>query len=91
VGSAIDADGPEKGRYVTKPRGDLHAMWNAVQDTGAHDRDHQSGGFEGFFREAVDMVEAGPPTVEAVSALSAAYGIEGSEAEWLSGVTPVTG
>lgn len=32
------------------------------------------------------MVEAGPPTVEAVNSLSAEYGLEGGEAEWLPGV-----
>jgi hypothetical protein len=56
------------------------------QDAGAHDRDHQPAGFEEFFRAVVDMVEAGPPTVEAVNSLSAEYGLEGGEAEWLPGV-----
>jgi len=31
------------GGYITKPRGELHTMWNAGQDTRAHDRDHQPG------------------------------------------------
>ena len=74
------------GGYITKPRGELHAMWNAGKTPARMIEIISPAGFEGFFREAVDMVEAGPPTMEAVDSLSAAYGIEGGEAEWLPGV-----
>jgi len=74
------------GGYITKPRGELHAMWNAGKTPARMIEIISPAGFEGFFREAVDMVEAGPPTMEAVSSLSAAYGLDGGEAEWLPGV-----
>ena len=31
------------GGYITKPRGELHAMWNAGARSRPDDRDHQSG------------------------------------------------
>ena len=30
----------EAGGYITKPRGEVHAMWNAGSTTGANDRNH---------------------------------------------------
>ena len=33
----------EAGGYISKPRGELHTMWNAGPDRGPHDRGHHAG------------------------------------------------
>jgi quercetin dioxygenase-like cupin family protein len=71
------------GGYITKPRGEVHAMWTAG-DTPAHMIEIISpGGFERFFREAADIVAAGPPSQEALSAVADRYGLEFAEPSWL--------
>jgi quercetin dioxygenase-like cupin family protein len=71
------------GGYITKPRGELHAMWNAGKTPARMIEIISPAGFEHFFREVVDLVAAGPPAFDTMAALWAGYGLELGEAEWL--------
>ena len=51
--------------------------------SGADDRDHQPGGFEGFFRELSDLVAAGPPSPHARLEIAERYRLEFAEPSWL--------
>lgn len=71
------------GGYITKPRQELHTMWNAGSVPARMIEIITPAGFEGFFRELADIVESGPPAPGAVPALAASYGIEFGRPEWL--------
>jgi quercetin dioxygenase-like cupin family protein len=74
------------GGYITKPRGELHAMWNAGRTPARMVEIISPAGFEGFFRELADLVASGPPAFDAVAPLAARYGLEFGDAEWLPDV-----
>jgi quercetin dioxygenase-like cupin family protein len=71
------------GGYITKPRGELHAMWNAGKVPARMIEIISPAGFEGLFREVADLVEAGPPPLDQIAALAANYGLEFGDAPWL--------
>ncbi len=48
------------GGYVVKPRNELHTMWNAGKVPARIIEIIQPAGFEGFFWELADHLEAGP-------------------------------
>ncbi len=73
------------GGYITKPRGELHAMWNAGRTPARMIEIISPAGFEHFFREVADMVEADAP-LDAAVPLAAAYGLEFGDADWLPAV-----
>ena len=71
------------GGYITKPRGELHTMWNAGT-TPAHMIEIISpAGFENFFRDLTDLTASGPPDGAAIASVADAYGLQFGEAEWL--------
>jgi quercetin dioxygenase-like cupin family protein len=74
------------GGYITKPRGELHAMWNAGTAPARMIEIISPAGFEHFFREVVEMVEAGPVTAEQGAELAARYGLEFGQPDWLPDV-----
>ncbi|HKQ02303.1 MAG TPA: cupin domain-containing protein [Actinomycetes bacterium] len=74
------------GGYITKPRGELHAMWNASKVPGRMIEIISPAGFEGLFREVADLVAAGPPPLDQMAALAANYGLEFGDAAWLPDV-----
>jgi quercetin dioxygenase-like cupin family protein len=74
------------GGYITKPRGELHAMWNAGKVPARMIEIISPAGFEGFFREVTDLAAAGPPPFDQLAALAANYGLEFGDAEWLPDV-----
>jgi quercetin dioxygenase-like cupin family protein len=74
------------GGYITKPRGELHAMWNAGSTPARMIEIISPAGFEHFFREVADLLAAGPPSPEAAGPLAARYGLEFGEADWLPDV-----
>ena len=74
------------GGYITKPRGELHSMWNAGDVPARMIEVISPGGFEHFFREMTELVAAGPPLFADVVELGAKYGLEFGEPEWLPDV-----
>jgi mannose-6-phosphate isomerase-like protein (cupin superfamily) len=74
------------GGYITKPRGELHAMWNAGGTPARMIEIISPAGFECFFRDVAELAAAGPPSMEEVTALAAGYGLEFGEPEWLPDV-----
>jgi quercetin dioxygenase-like cupin family protein len=74
------------GGYITKPRGELHAMWNAGTVPARMIEIISPAGLEHFFREVADLAEAGPPPFDQIAALAAGYGLEFGEADWLPDV-----
>lgn len=71
------------GGYITKPRGELHAMWNAGKVPARMIEVISPAGFEGFFREMADLVIDGPPGMDKMAALAADYGLQFGNPEWL--------
>jgi quercetin dioxygenase-like cupin family protein len=71
------------GGYITKPRGELHAMWNAGTVPARMIEIISPAGLEYGFRELADLVAAGPPPLDQVTALAARYGVEDGDPEWL--------
>lgn len=71
------------GGYITKPRDELHAMWNAGDVPARMIELITPGGFEGFFREVAAMTAAGSASPEAGQELADRYGLEFAEATWL--------
>jgi len=73
------------GGYIVKPRGELHAMWNAGATPARMIEIITPAGFECFFRDVVDALEGDIPDVDG-AALSARYGLTFAEVDWLPDV-----
>jgi quercetin dioxygenase-like cupin family protein len=71
------------GGYITKPRDEMHAMWNAGRVPARMIEIISPAGFEEFFRELSDLLLAGPPEDGQVPAMAARYGLQFGEPEWL--------
>jgi quercetin dioxygenase-like cupin family protein len=103
IGFRSDAEevvlGP--GGYITKPRGQTHAMWNAGAVPGRIVEVITPGGFEGYFRELGELLTA--PTHESGAAtepasddrrhesrefteLARKYGLTYDDPDWLDDV-----
>jgi len=65
----------QAGGYITKPRGELHTMWNAGPTEARMIEVITPAGFEGFFLELADIFEAGPPDPATLEPLAASYGL----------------
>ena len=73
----------EAGGYITKPRGELHTMWNAGATPARMIEIISPGGFEGFFRDIVELTSQGQPDPAAIGAVAAAYGLSFDQPDWL--------
>jgi len=71
------------GGYITKPRGELHAMWNAGQTPARMIEVISPAGFERFFGAIVDELERATPDRDALAGLPDAYGLSFGEPDWL--------
>jgi quercetin dioxygenase-like cupin family protein len=71
------------GGYITKPRGELHAMWNAGKTPARMIEVISPAGFENFFRDLTDPTTDDAPTFEAIAKLADEYGLQFGEAPWL--------
>jgi len=71
------------GGYITKPRGELHAMWNAGTSPARMIEVISPAGFEHFFRELAEMIAAGPPQPSDVGALAGRFGLQFGQPDWL--------
>ncbi|MGH3879828.1 MAG: cupin domain-containing protein [Actinophytocola sp.] len=74
------------GGYLVKPRGELHAMWNASDVPARMIEIITPAGFEHFFREVCEMVAAGPPDADEAAALADRYGLLFETPDWLPDV-----
>ncbi|MDA8037878.1 MAG: cupin domain-containing protein [Actinomycetota bacterium] len=74
------------GGYITKPRHELHTMWNAGRVPARMIEVIQPAGFEGFFWEMAEHLAAGAPDPDAVTRMAEKYGLIFQEAPWLSDV-----
>src|SRR5215207_7947364 len=74
------------GGYITKPRGELHAMWNAGDVPARMIEIISPAGFEHFFREVAEIVAAGPVDPGAGAGLPERYGLQFAEPAWLADV-----
>src|SRR6476619_6579315 len=85
------------GGYITKPRGEVHAMWNAGDVPARMIEIISPAGFERFFRELSDLVSAGPPAPDDLAETAERYGLEFASPPWLPdvikryGLTPPPG
>jgi len=74
------------GGYITKPRGEMHAMWNAGKVPARMIEIISPAGFENFFAELSELMAGGPPAPQDVGALAERYGLEFGEPPWLADV-----
>jgi quercetin dioxygenase-like cupin family protein len=74
------------GGYITKPRGELHTMWNAGPSPARMIEVISPAGFEHFFRELADMAAVGPPPPAEVGDLASRYGLQFGQPDWLPGL-----
>ncbi|HSK91853.1 MAG TPA: cupin domain-containing protein [Euzebyales bacterium] len=86
----------EPGGYIVKPRGQVHAMWNAGPTPARMIEVITPAGFERFFAEFADMNAAGPADFPALVELAGRYELPFAEPAWLPdviaryGLTPPT-
>jgi quercetin dioxygenase-like cupin family protein len=71
------------GGYITKPRGEMHAMWNAGDTPARMIEIISPSGFEKFFYELSELMAAGPPDFGDLVALAERYGLEFGSPAWL--------
>ena len=74
------------GGYITKPRNELHSMWNAGASPARMIEIISPAGFEGFFWELADLLTAGPPRQSQVGQVADKYGLLFQDAPWLADV-----
>ena len=71
------------GGYIIKPRGQVHAMWNAGSTPARMIEVISPAGFEGFFRELVALTDVGRPAPADIGALGDRYGLPFAQPDWL--------
>jgi mannose-6-phosphate isomerase-like protein (cupin superfamily) len=74
------------GGYITKPRGEMHTMWNAGSVPARMIEVISPAGFENFFRELAELLESDRPDLSEIPALGKKYGLQFGQPEWLPDV-----
>ena len=74
------------GGYIVKPRGEVHAMWNAGSTPARMIEIISPAGFERFFAELSEMTAVGRPDPEDVAALARRYELPFAQPAWLPDV-----
>jgi len=74
------------GGYIIKPRGEVHAMWNAGSTRARMIEVISPAGFENFFRDMTDMTAAGAPDFADVAKLAERYQLPFAQPAWLPDV-----
>jgi quercetin dioxygenase-like cupin family protein len=82
------------GGYITKPRGQMHAMWNAGTEPGRIVEIITPGGFENYFRELGELLvehagdASGKPLHELpeFDELAIKYGLTYGTPDWMDGI-----
>ncbi len=87
----------EAGGYIIKPRGEVHAMWNAGSRPARMIEIISPAGFEAYFRELAALSAASAVTPQELGRLSEQYGLPFARPDWLPdviaryGLTPPPG
>jgi quercetin dioxygenase-like cupin family protein len=71
------------GGYITKPRGELHTMWNAGSTPARMIEVISPAGFEHFFRELSELLADGLPEPDVVPEIARRYGLVMERPHWL--------
>jgi len=71
------------GGYIVKPRGEVHAMWNAGTTRARMIEVISPAGFERFFAELTEMTRVGRPDPAAVRELATRYQLPFAQPDWL--------
>lgn len=74
------------GGYITKPRGEMHTMWNAGAVPARMIEVISPAGFEHFFWDMGELTAGGPPDPEQAAALANQHGLEFGDPAWLEDV-----
>lgn len=75
-----------EGGYIVKPRGEVHAMWNAGDVPARMIEIITPAGFDKFFRELSEMNAAGRPDMPQIAELAARYELPFVEPDWIGEV-----
>jgi quercetin dioxygenase-like cupin family protein len=84
------------GGYITKPRGEMHTMWNAGDSPARMIEVISPAGFEDFFHELTRLTSQGPPDPNELVSMGERYGLEFGQPDWLPdlveryGLTPLS-
>ena len=71
------------GGYITKPRGEMHTMWNAGSTPARMIEIISPAGFELFFRDLAAIHAAGAPADGQIAELAEGYGLHFGQPDWL--------
>jgi mannose-6-phosphate isomerase-like protein (cupin superfamily) len=74
------------GGYITKPRGEYHAMWNAGSVPARMIEIISPAGFEHFFHKVSELADDPQSAAAQGPALAERYGLRFAEPDWLAGV-----
>jgi quercetin dioxygenase-like cupin family protein len=74
------------GGYIVKPRGEVHAMWNAGDVPARMIEIITPAGFDKFFRELAALNANGQPAPPQVAELAARYELPFAEPDWIGDV-----
>ena len=75
-----------RGGYIVKPRGQVHAMWNAGSQPARMIEVISPPGFERFFRDLVEITDVRRPDPTEVGEIADRYGMPFAEPAWLPDV-----
>lgn len=75
-----------EGGYIVKPRGEIHAMWNAGDVPARMIEIITPAGFDKFFRELSEMNATGRPDMPQIAELAARYELPFVEPDWIGEV-----
>lgn len=75
-----------EGGYIVKPRGEVHAMWNAGDVPARMVEIITPAGFDRFFRELAALNEQGQPAMPQIVELASRYELPFVEPDWMGDV-----
>ena len=74
------------GGYIVKPRGEVHAMWNAGKTPARMIEVISPAGFDDLFRAVVDLTERGEAEMSKIVELANRYEVPLAEPDWLADI-----
>jgi quercetin dioxygenase-like cupin family protein len=74
------------GGYIVKPRGEIHAMWNAGKTAARMVEVISPAGFDNLFRSIVDLTERGEAEMSQIVELANRYEVPLADPDWMAEV-----